>query len=580
MAGEGFRAEPPPGTLRTASTVTHGFRLAADHLRHALQTSCAALEVYAGKGMGFFGHLSEAGAKTAVSGINIGVGSLLGVGVLPNLASKLTLLCMYRRRLAEANAMIEEKEAALQKARDELRALQKGSITIAAHRDPKARDERQALPRGRITIAAHRDSGKQHADHLSKMITLLVRERDGCVQARNQLKEFKFQMMSAANNVLEVTAGALRIAQSAIPIGAYMTVKTAAALSKAVPGLGIVTGAFWALYGGAMGVRECLAFRKTEASWKKAKAETSLSDSRTCGRLAKLAIKDGSTDAEIRDALKKEWKTNQTRALLTVEQFRVYRERQSLPQTELIQQCLALRQAVVEKNQHILSIERRRQICKICYYACLTVVGLLGVAAGAAAIAVTGGAAAPVLLALFIPLIVLGGAAFSTDLYGGFLERHKAKVEKQMPGLTSKVKEFTKIRNIDDLGLLADKISQEPEEGRKNCLRAMGIMVDATTLIDKSSILEALTHHCSVLFPRAAQEEAIHLLASFGITNFSSAEGLAGQIDGLKSKNDLLRKLKIKPTASKAKIQKILAKKFPDLFHKDVCAGFQDYPGS
>ena len=657
-----FDVDPPPGTMSLVGEVTHVPRLAADHLRHAVLTGSGAVDL-ASK----LGGLSENVAGAAVGGLNIGVGSLLVVGVLPNLASKLALLCSYKKRL---NILKEEKEAK-QKAIDEAK---------------KKLEEPAPEP---------------VRDATAKRIIYLRRELDRCDEAYRALKESRFRMATAANNILEVSAGAVRIARFAGSFTGTITGATATALKFVIPGLGIVTGGFWAVFGVVMGRKAWRAQREAQAELQQCEAEIFLSDERNRSRCReflkdlpltsqsptfrnKLALQvlvqaeykkqleafeasaEGQSLKAAKEALAElerqmklpdrlaslaedkrqlvaqiaELEAKRPRPIpITLETIGKFREEKPLASSV---KCAALRKAFLEKKIAVLTQERRKQIVKFCHYALLVGVGVLGVAAGALAIGATAGAATPAvaaaLLGLFVIMVPVGGGILGTDIAIIIFDRIKGHEERKIPKTLaaaqlakelgalpdedrrSALKAVGFSEDLDEEGILAQltplsqaKIEQlanvlygQMKEGQRDrMLRAVGLdlrvspsamlteyiaalakdlaklpldkqqeallSLDAlpteglTSAMSEPQLLDHLTSRLSLLFPKDEGEEARHLLSSYGIDEFLTAQDLADKILKLDTSEELLGKMGMTGVVPD-RLAKQLQKRFPYLF--------------
>jgi hypothetical protein len=163
----------------------------------------------------------------------------------------------------------------------------------------------------------------------------------------------------------------------------------------------------------------------------------------------------------------------------------------------------------------------------------------------------------------------------------------------QLGGLTSQVKGETGIRRLEDLIGLSHEISETyPKiEQRQHFLEAMGIdftitdesqgKEDKKSLItSEAGVLQLLTNHFSLLFPKEEGVEIRRLLLTFSIEHYTSAEDLADDICQLSKteQDDLLRKLGIVEeeilrdiikNEEKTELVRILNERYSFLFPKD-----------
>jgi hypothetical protein len=610
-----------------------------------------------------------------VGGLNIGVGSLLVVGVIPNLVSKLALLCSYKKRLRVLEEQKKAKQAAIDEARGKLDSLAPGQARDAA----------------------------------AKRIIYLRREFDRCDEAYRALKESRFRMATASNNILEVSAGAVRIARFAGNFTGTITGTAALALKYVIPGLGIVTGGFWAVFGVVMGRKAWKAQREAQAELQRCEAEIFLSDDKNRDRANaflqripsgeptfrnKLALRvlvqteykerleefekspDGQelnkakkTKAEIERQMKSckdkpedlaglvktradleariaELREKRPRPIpITLETVEMFGEEKKPTSSA---KCAALRKAVLEKKIAVLTQERRKQIVKFCHYALLVGIGVLGVAAGALAIGATAGAATPAvaagLLGLFVVMVPVGGGILGTDIATIVFERLKgheeraipktlaaaqlahelaslpdedrrsalrtagldesldenkileqltllsrAKIEQMASELYGIMKEDQRDRVLWAVGLdarvnpsamlteyiasLAKELAQLPLEQQQEALQSLDALPTGglASKMNEAQLLEYLTSHLSILFSKDKGEEARHLLSSYGIDEFLTAQDLSDKIHALPPDKgvELLEKMGMKGLPPD-RVVKQLQKRFSYLFLRVV----------
>lgn len=555
--------ERPPSALEGVGHATHVYRLSSDHLRHLSQLGYITTEFYKQKGFEFFGTLSETTGELTVSSLNIVTGACLVIGVIPNLASKLGLLMTYRKRMIQVEDQIKEKEEAIER------------ITGHLQRDPSNKD-------------------------LAMTMVLLQRELQECKIARDDLRNSKFRMGSAANNVMEIAAGAARVTKIGVGLAGGASPATTHVLANLVPGLGIATGAFWAAYGSILTVKSLLAFHKVDKKLGAAEERLFFCDpvheQEYKNFRSYLVGENVVIERMSAKRIKKELqKYEKSAAGVSPEKLKAYMARIKNPptqvamptQTRLFQRCCALKKALLEKKVQLLTLERKKQLLKICHFALLATVGLLGIAAGTAGIVLSGGTlAVPILLALFIPLFIVGGGILSTDIVVGITETEKKKLER-LGCLTPKIKQKTGIRSLKDLIPLCNEIwnAYQDLNQREQFLKQIGVDLEGETeeetkkkrelLTSEAGILRLLYDHFSDLFPKEGEPQIRRLLQTFSIEHCTTPEDLADDILKLREvRREFLKSLQISEEEikgeneqeSKEKLEKILEQRYPNLF--------------
>lgn len=616
-AAEDLPVVGPSGTMAKSAEATHGSRLIADHARHGVLASIGGIEIAAQSGL-----IAEGVALTVEHGLNIGVGGLLVVGVLPNLASKLALLCSYKKRLS----IIEKQEATCRRALE----AAKGELPSVG--------------------------SAEHKVHSVKIMHL-QRELDRCERAREALKESRFRMATAANNAVEVSAGAVRIAQHAGSLAGTVAGQAALGLKFAVPCLGCVIGAFWAMWGGVMSRKAMSEYLDVRKQLKECEAELFLTDPLNRERVRKfyetyphpIESLEGKSSLRKRFELNKwiqeEYKSelntyNLSLLSLTAQRAELEKEIKEnslspddngplLTLTKKIAdleearprplpitldnvntalgkaseppheddptraECLAVRKAFLEKKVKVVEEEGRKQFFRFCHYALLVTIGVLGVAAGAIAIAATAGAALPAaaLLGLFVVMIPVGGGVLGTDLAAMIQERIKGGKQREIPRTLAaaqlshvlalvlkqdegKLLQEFKIctsRQLEDKAMELYQRKDISPDDRKRILRAVGLdptagpadatleyiadlakkISDRSTLdeqqedlkalgielgagvqdrLSEAKLLSILSSELGPLVPQDEGEEARHFLSSMGIHEFVTPTELARNI--------------------------------------------------
>ena len=398
--------------------------------------------------------------------------------------------------------------------------------------------KRTALENASAALDSLPESDREVA---SKKIISLQRDLDLCLEEHRALKESRFRMASASNSALETSASAVKLVRFVANFAGALTGAAATTLNYTLPGLGIVTSSFWAVFSGVMGHKAWKAYRETQAELERCEAELFLTEEPNRKRAAdflvhnshqiptgepsfrkrvalhalvqseykqRLAEFESSDDGErlaqqkktlasidqemkqskndpltlsyfssLRSSLEKQiaiLESARPRPIpITLETIDLFRaEKPMVPLTPLFAKCAAINKASLEKKVAVLTQEKRKQIVKVCHYAVHVGMAVLGITAGALAIAATAGAATPVVagaaLGVFVLVFPAEAGLFGTDAATSFFDRAKGKEERKIPRSLAAAQLAHEISLLSDeereAGLAAASLSLQKDE--------------------------------------------------------------------------------------------------------------------
>jgi hypothetical protein len=220
-------------------------RVAADFIRRARATSAGLIPLPV--------NVSWTGqAKVAVKSSPHFV-----VEAFRGLATKLSSFCGYKKRLRALADEVETTQKAIDEASQTLPSLSEQAKAVTA-----------------------------------KRIIYLQRDLEKSVRDYRELKESRFRLLTASNSALESSGSVMKLAGYAGRLTGTISGAAATALNYTIPGLGIVTSCFWAVFGGVKGIKAWKTYQETRAELQQCEAELFLTDDANRSRANEFLAKN------------------------------------------------------------------------------------------------------------------------------------------------------------------------------------------------------------------------------------------------------------------------------------------------
>jgi hypothetical protein len=221
-------------------------RVAADYLRRAAHTARTGL-----------GSTPETVSWTGQVKVAVKSSPHLVVEAFRSLVTKLSSFCGYKKRLRALADVIDATQKAIDEASQTLTSLSEQANAVTA-----------------------------------KRIIYLQRDLEKSVGDYRALKESRFRLLTASNSALESSGSVMKLAGYAGRLTGTISGAAATALNYTIPGLGIVTSCFWAVFSGVKGIKAWKMYRETRAELQRCEAELFLTDDANRSRAYEFLAKN------------------------------------------------------------------------------------------------------------------------------------------------------------------------------------------------------------------------------------------------------------------------------------------------